>query len=79
MANSLEFRKGDNERVWFLYEDEMKRGAAWLPGWSRTWCWALHGEDGPIVEGEGEQKNDAMTDLVAAYWKHIDRDAAFPA
>lgn len=79
MASNLEFRQGENERVWFLFEGEKKRGCAWQPGWSRTWCWALHGPDGPIAEGDGEHKNDATTDLVAAYWKHIDPNKAFPA
>ncbi|QKV17830.1 hypothetical protein [Oricola thermophila] len=68
-----------NERIIYLNEDGKRRGAVWQPGWSNEWFWSLHGEERSITTGADKTKEGACTDIVAAYWKHIDKNAAFPA
>lgn len=67
-------------RAIFLMENGVKVGSAWT-GPTGTIGFALHMNAGygPFYEGQSEDMQGALTDLVAAYWKWTGNNAAFPS
>lgn len=71
-------RDPNNSRIIELQRDGQKVGVAWFPVSEQRWCWSLHGDGQPIETGADESESGACTDLVAAYWRHVDDKVAFP-
>lgn len=69
-------RKGP--RQFMLERNGETVGAVWRPATNEGWCWALHGDEVPLQTGADETSAGACTDLVAAYWQHIDANTKFP-
>lgn len=74
----LKFIENETGRVFHLYNDKKKVGAAWFSLAENAWCWCLHGEEFPIDQGYGEDASGACTDLVGSYWKNVDSSVRFP-
>ena len=77
----LEFRSvqkdttGKRTVVAGLFDGDKKLGSAWNCMSDGSFCWSLHGDGRSIENATAESLEGAMTDLVAAVWRHIDRNA----
>lgn len=60
-----------------LHRDDKPVGTVWFLRNTNQWFWTLHASDKP-VRGSSQSKDGACTDLVGAYWKHVDSNPAFP-